>query len=76
MHVLCTPVGFLEEGSTRDIFVDPTMIFLCRNNTAAYHNTQNGKLMDIIIGYFILCYTLGPRQFVQLRGYNLQKYHN
>jgi hypothetical protein len=41
-------VGFLDKGSTGDIFVDPTTILLCRNNIAAYHDMQNGKLMDNI----------------------------
>jgi hypothetical protein len=63
----------LEGGSTRDIFVDPTTILLCRNNTAAYYDTQKVKTHGYRIGYFIL-YTLSARQFVQLREYNLPEY--
>jgi hypothetical protein len=35
--------GFLDEGSTRDIFLDATTILLCRKNAAAYHDMQSGK---------------------------------
>ena len=57
LRVLCTPVGFLFEGSTRDIFVDPTTILLCRNNIAACYDTQKVKTHGYRIDtlkYFIL----------------------
>jgi hypothetical protein len=33
----------LDEVSTRDFAVEATTILLCRKNTEAYHDTQNGK---------------------------------